>query len=437
MFDVAVLLLCHLSSFCFLPGDVDLFLVAPPANEEQVVLSKIYDIVMGSCRALRGDSARLLVTRSRAAITFFKHRGSPIQVVLSTYQSLPQLLVSFDIDAACCAYVLSSGTFQCSPRGRRALEYRVNLIQSEHHSAAYARRLEKYAARGFAVSLPGLDVSLLSPDVLSASHVWMKKRDLLLRVLSDNEDAPGLSSIAMPAGGKAQKVRQVFVRKQRAKTVLGVRRLAVLSFAERIKEVDPPYVAKSTFSRDVVDAHNTDGPLLLHSEEKHDEYWLLWNVASEEDSEDDDDSTDDGVYSLTPAAKAVLLFDSCLKRQSERLAEDGEPSLDDWSCGGVMFRVSKRMASNPDSAKSLADTRIHTQLARNERPSFVYDFVNSKRTFDSLNFVRDAARSPLRDRVSDEEFLQLYGLPKTLSFAPAAERVVPDHDYWSELYGSS
>ena len=46
-----------LSSFIFFVlGDVDLFLVAPPPNEEQVVLSKIYDITMGATHA-RGQSA--------------------------------------------------------------------------------------------------------------------------------------------------------------------------------------------------------------------------------------------------------------------------------------------------------------------------------------------------------------------------------------------
>ena len=79
----------------------------------------------------------------------------------------------------------------------------MNLVQSEHRSAAYARRLEKYAARGFGIGLPGLDVALLSPDMLSASYVWMKKRNLLLRVLSVDEETPGLSSITMPVGGGA------------------------------------------------------------------------------------------------------------------------------------------------------------------------------------------------------------------------------------------
>ena len=103
----------------------------------------------------------------------------------------------------------------------------------------------------------------------------------------------------------------------------------------------------------------------------------------------------------------------------------------------LVLRVSKTMRSSPDGAKSLADARIHTQLSRSERPSFVYDFVDGKRTFDSLNFVKNAAQRPLKDRLSADEFLQLYGLPKTLCFAPAAARVASDHDYWTDLYGHS
>ena len=43
-----------LPSLFFAPGDVDLFLLAPPPNEEQVVLSKIYDIAMGAPRMTAG-----------------------------------------------------------------------------------------------------------------------------------------------------------------------------------------------------------------------------------------------------------------------------------------------------------------------------------------------------------------------------------------------
>ena len=106
--------------------------------------------------------------------------------------------------------------------------------------------------------------------------------------------------------------------------------------------------------------------------------------------------------------------------------------------GGAVFRMQKIMkSSGPLSAKFLADSEIHTQLARHQQLSFVYDYVDGTRSFESLNYVKNAAQSPLRESSSipEAEFRELYGLPKTLAFAPAAERIPGEHDYWGELYG--
>ena len=120
---------CHLPSSPRLtqshlsrPGDVDLFLVGPTSGEEQAVLSKIYEITMASCKDLLGETARMLVTRSKAAVTLFKQKGAPIQIILNTYGSTEELLVSFDIDAACFAFVLGTGQFVCTARGRTDLK---------------------------------------------------------------------------------------------------------------------------------------------------------------------------------------------------------------------------------------------------------------------------------------------------------------------------
>ena len=111
-----------LLSYVRLLGDVDLFLVGAPEGEEHAIVAKIYEIVMGACKDLRGDDARLLVTRSASAITLFRRRGAPIQIILNTFASVGQLLSGFDVDCACCAYVLGAGQFVCSARGRRAIE---------------------------------------------------------------------------------------------------------------------------------------------------------------------------------------------------------------------------------------------------------------------------------------------------------------------------
>ena len=247
-----------------------------------------------------------------------------MQVILTTYSNVEALLAGFDIDAACACYDMSKGAFVVSPRGRRALEYRVNVMQSSRNSAAFAHRLEKYATRCFAIGLPGLDTCLLHPHLLSASYIRMKKkRDLLLRVLPTSDgDTPGLSSFKMLSGSKAT---EVTCKKQKAKRVEGIQRLVVLSFARHVRDVDSPFVSRTPSSSDVVEAHNTDGALLLHCEEKRGEYWLLWGAGTSSDDSDDEDSgdvDDEGHYSMTPQAKAVVLFDACLKRQGARLSRE-------------------------------------------------------------------------------------------------------------------
>ena len=212
-----------------------------------------------------------------------RFRGQRTKLITTAgYATIEDLLVGFDIDCACAAYVLRTDSFVCSARGRRALEYRVNLMQSSRNSAAYVQRLEKYASRGFAIALPGLDPCLLSADLLSAVYLRTKKHGLLLRVLS-SDDAPGVSILRMPAGTKTTEVR---CRKQIAKRVSGVRRLAVLSFVKDVREVDSPHVARSSTGTKTVDAHNiVDGVCLLHSEERRDEFHLIWGLACSSDDE--------------------------------------------------------------------------------------------------------------------------------------------------------
>ena len=81
-------------------------------GEEKAILAKVYEIVLGACEELRGPDAHLLVARSAAAVTLFRHRGAPIQMILNTFVTVEELLAGFDVDCACCVYAMSTGTFQ-------------------------------------------------------------------------------------------------------------------------------------------------------------------------------------------------------------------------------------------------------------------------------------------------------------------------------------
>ena len=97
--------------------------------------------------AISGADTKVLLTRSKCAVTFFmRHTEKPLQVVTSTYRSLEALLVDFDIDASCCGFSLGADKFLCTPRCLRSLKTRTNVMDSRRHSGNYFTRLEKCSA---------------------------------------------------------------------------------------------------------------------------------------------------------------------------------------------------------------------------------------------------------------------------------------------------
>ena len=56
-----------------------------------------------------------------------KPAALPVQVILSVYDGVAQMLTGFDIDACCFAYVPGKGVL-CTPRGLRALRYDRNQM---------------------------------------------------------------------------------------------------------------------------------------------------------------------------------------------------------------------------------------------------------------------------------------------------------------------
>ena len=120
-------------------GDIDIFLTCSLA-EARSVLERIYAAVQKVDEASSPQQApiagkrgrKILVTRSRHAVTIFRiHDGKPaalpVQVILSVYDGVAQMLTGFDIDSCCFAYVPGRGVL-CTPRGLRALRYDRNQM---------------------------------------------------------------------------------------------------------------------------------------------------------------------------------------------------------------------------------------------------------------------------------------------------------------------
>ena len=83
-------------------GDVDIFFTGGLERAREA-LEQIYTSVATQQLQRFGPKGRILVTRSKHAVTLFLVEPecsgpSPIQIVLSCYKSVPDLLKDFDVD---------------------------------------------------------------------------------------------------------------------------------------------------------------------------------------------------------------------------------------------------------------------------------------------------------------------------------------------------
>jgi len=174
-------------------SDVDLFLHGLSSSEANAKLSAVYACLVrtageaaesaesaalkgvrragrrgdGECSGKVSGAGAILVVRTCNAVTFVcDHPRRHVQVVLRLYASPAEILLGFDVDS--CAVCFDGSKVLASPRAVRALQRGANLVDTGRRSYTYETRLLKYAKRGFAVAVPGLDRKRVDPAVLGA-----------------------------------------------------------------------------------------------------------------------------------------------------------------------------------------------------------------------------------------------------------------------------
>ena len=162
-------------------------------------------------------------------------RSPPLQIITSVYESVAQLLLGFDIDASCFAYLPNEKKVVGTARGLRSLQFGVNLCDSSFDSATYVHRLQKYDARGFTIGVPGFDLQRVSRRLLEAPHLYLESYDLLLRPALQPE-LLGKDSRAslLTFDGRARLQRQVLdgATVQLCEIVRGFERLVVTKYGK-------------------------------------------------------------------------------------------------------------------------------------------------------------------------------------------------------------
>jgi BTB/POZ domain len=136
-------------------SDIDIFLYAKEPEEANRISKRIWD-------ALAVDNETWVVIRSRGVINIHRFRDdvvdAKVQIVLRLYDSPTEVLVGFDVDCCLCAY--DGRNVWLAPRCVSALVSGTNVLNPLHawpNRASYELRLAKYAVRGFAVLVPGID----------------------------------------------------------------------------------------------------------------------------------------------------------------------------------------------------------------------------------------------------------------------------------------
>lgn len=155
------------SSSHYSSSDIDIFIYGLNLDEANRKLRHIHSIITA-------NSTGCEVIRTKRTVTFLNsYPYRHVQVILRLYKSPAEILLGFDID--CCTFGYDGETTWTTQRGLRAITKGYNLVDATRRSASYEARLVKYARRGFAVMVPGLDKTRVHWEALVSKLPWEAK----------------------------------------------------------------------------------------------------------------------------------------------------------------------------------------------------------------------------------------------------------------------
>jgi hypothetical protein len=380
-------------------SDLDLFLLCPPAQAEGR-LRDIYGVVQNNLRARCGGHAKLLAIRSSAAVTFHHCLGTeavagpPVQVVLALGGSVADVLLHFDVDCCCAAYIPSDRKTLCTRRGLRALRHGANIVDSAFGGPSYARRLQKYAGRGFAAAVPHFQPERTAPELLRSNYAYFEHSGMLLRLgrqaaLSDAPEGTGIQMVVC----------------QHATAVENLQRLVVL-------DAGAPIVSYHDNDR-IRRGASVCIPLRTGEPGK---YIVAFGCVPASATEIATTNEDSDLYVSLGGLVPGIVEKVC------RVAEEREdpPSPEGWRAGGVVRR------SVGGGLRVAGDTDEPSAMAGHEQIVCVYDLVTCGATFESLRYVLDA-RQPPNDALTAGLFERRHGFPAALKWRQQTDRTrVPE-----------
>ena len=272
----------------------------------------------------------------------------------------------------------------------------------------------------------------MRPELLRDNYVFLKKNDLLLRVQPRAIGRQGLSIDTLQVNGRAcpfTRTSHITVSSvQAATSICGFQRLLILD-RDIAREVSMPSIrfCEKRSRIDALPAKVTGTCVPLVCENGH--YMLLWGADVDNRDSDDDDDDDDAI-SETPRASVYALLEKHFALGLDGTDETGQNS-DAMYPGGAMEKCKASIGGSRAGAINNLRATLVSRLATSKPLLYVYDFCSCRCDFDSLRFVRDAARPPLKADV--KYFKLVYGLPAKLEFTRRV-RSPFSSDWWACVY---
>ena len=146
-------------------ADVDAFVIAQTEDEALRKVREFCDVAS----IKRGAT----YVRTPNTISIVAAHRRNVQIVLRIYPNIAAILAEFDVDS--CALAWDGSDVHATERSNRALVTRVNIVDVAYRSWSFEKRLIKYAKRGFAIGVPGLDLARAAPFELVECHVHRSK----------------------------------------------------------------------------------------------------------------------------------------------------------------------------------------------------------------------------------------------------------------------
>ncbi|KAG7349833.1 BTB/POZ domain containing protein [Nitzschia inconspicua] len=145
-------------------SDVDLFIYGASTGDANRIVRRVF-------QALAVNEEPWGIVRAKGVVNIHNIM-SKVQIVLRIYSSPTEVLIGFDVDCCCCCY--DGKNVWATRRYINALTSGVNVLNPLHswpNKASYEVRLGKYAFRGFAIAIPGVDHSRIDYRSISGRNL--------------------------------------------------------------------------------------------------------------------------------------------------------------------------------------------------------------------------------------------------------------------------